>query len=544
MKPTNILRTLIVLAFLSSTNLLMAQTSGSSLTSIAFGAVVIALLLAVLFSVGGNVLKIKAKEIGADASGENYGIFPRMDEIAGKKVPDYTTNGSYHKLKKGFTVNIKGDAAKRISQPKVNTYAVSPKNFHGMSPIPKVVVAVGDKVKAGDVLFYDKKRDNIQYCAPVSGEVVAINRGEKRSIKEVVILADEKQISRAYDLPSLDTSRETLIEFLLGSGVWPMITQRPYQVVADPSDDPKGIFISTFDTAPLAPDLSYIVRQGDNSAAFQKGLDVLNRLTSGKVHLGISANASDSVAPAFKNATGVEKHYFEGQHPVGNVGVQIHHIDAINAGERVWTLDVQGVITIGKLFLNGTFDTTRLVALAGAEYKAPQYVLTKQGANVGDLVKDALTTDHVRLVSGDPLSGKKVTTEEYLEFHADQLTSLEEGDYYEMFGWLVPTKPKVSLSRTFPGFLFPDVKVKADTNTHGEKRAFVVTGQYEQVLPMDIYPQHLMKSIIINDFEKMEGLGIYELAEEDVALCEFVCTSKQPLQQILRQGLDLMREQG
>lgn len=522
----------------------MAQSSGSSVVTTAFGAVVAILLLAALLLVGSNMLKLKAKEVGADATGENYGIMPRMDEISRSKNLSYAKGGSVHHLKRGFTINIEGDAAQKVSTPSVSTFAISPKDFIGMSPIPKVTVEIGDTVKAGDILFFDKKRDNIKYAAPVSGEIIAVNKGQKRSIAEVVILADKEQRYRSYDLPSLDAPREELVSFLLESGVWPMITQRPYQVVANPVDDPKSIFISTFDTAPLAPDFNFVARQGDNDKAFQKGLDVLNKLTSGTVHLGLSGNTSSAPAPAFAKAKGVAKHYFTGMHPAGNVGIQIHHVDAINAGERVWTLDVQGVMTIGRLFLDGKFDATRMVVMAGAEFKTPHYILTKQGANIADLTKDALSTDHVRLIAGDPLSGKKVERTGYLAFNADQLTSIEEGDYYEMFGWLLPLKPKVSLSRTFPGFLFPDVKVKADTNTHGEGRAFVVTGQYEQVLPMDIYPQHLMKSILINDFEKMEGLGIYELAEEDVALCEFVCTSKQPLQQILREGLDLMREQG
>jgi Na+-transporting NADH:ubiquinone oxidoreductase subunit A len=248
--------------------------------------------------------------------------------------------------------------------------------------------------------------------------------------------------------------------------------------------------------------------------------------------------------PVFTEAKGVEHRWFSGKHPAGNVGVHIHHTEPILRGDKVWTLGVQDVITLGRLFTEKRFNTERVVAVAGAELKAPKYVKTYLGAKVGDLVKDNLANDHVRYISGDVLSGEKKNEEQFLNVYDDQLTVVEEGDYFEMFGWLLPIKARPSVSRTFPNFLFPNLTFKADTNTHGEKRAFVVTGQYEAYLPMDIYLQHLMKNIIINDLERIEGLGIYELVEEDVALCEFTCTSKQPLQQILREGLDMMREQG
>jgi len=338
-------------------------------------------------------------------------------------------------------------------------------------------------------------------------ELVAVNRGAKRSISEVVILADKDQNNfRSYNLPDLNSSREDLVEFLLGSGVWPMIRQRPYNVVADPLDIPKAIFVSTFDSAPNAPDLNFVV--AGKEAAFQKGLDVISKLTEGKVHLGLDARGEEAPSTAFTEATGVEKTYYNGPHPSGNVGIQIHHTEPISANERVWTLGVQDVITIGKLFIEGRYDAERIIAVTGAELEHTGYVKTYLGANLENMVKGNLKNDH------------------------------------EMFGWLLPLSPRPTVSKTYPNFLFPNYKFTPNTNTHGEKRAFVVTGQYEKVLPMDVYPQQLMKAILVNDYERMEGLGIYELSEEDVALCEFVCTSKQPAQKILRQGLDMMREQG
>jgi len=375
----------------------------------------------------------------------------------------------------------------------------------------------------------------------VSGQFIELNRGAKRRITELVFLADKEQSYRTYDLPNLSTiSREDLVAFLANSGVWPMIRQRPYNVVPDIDATPKNIFVSTFDSAPLAPNTSLIV--DGNEAAFQKGLDILSMLTDGSVHLGLDASDAN-ISKAFTDATGVEKNWFQGAHPAGNVGVQIHHTAPINKGDTVWTAGVQEVIVIGRLFTEGRFNTERLVALTGAELKSAHYVKTYQGANLESFLEDNLEDDHVRVVSGDVLTGTDVGTKGYLGFFDDQVTVLKEGDYYEMFGWLVPVAPRPSISNTFPHFIYPE-KMVADTNTHGEERAFVVTGQYEKVLPMDVFPQHLMKAILVNDFERIEGLGIYELVEEDVALCEFVCTSKQNVQSILRDGLDLMRDQG
>jgi Na+-transporting NADH:ubiquinone oxidoreductase subunit A len=404
-------------------------------------------------------------------------------------------------------------------------------------------VQVGDNVKAGDHLFHDKTFSDIQYVSPVSGEVIAINRGDRRSIVEVVVLADKNQQYRK--LPNIDlekASRQELVNFLLDTGGWPLIRQRPFDVVAGQNDVPDNIFISTFDSAPLAPDLNLVVE--GRGEAFQKGIDVLNKLTSGKVYLGLNAASKEVPSKVFTEARGVEKRWFHGKHPAGNVGIQIHHVAPIRPKTIVWTLGVQEVITLGALFSEGRYNAERVVALAGAELKAPKYARTFIGANIGELLTDNLSNIHVRYISGDVLSGQAKTPANFLNFHDDQVTVIEEGDYYETFGWLIPGKSTPTASRTFSNFLFPNKEYRADTNIHGDKRAFVVTGQYESVLPMDIYPQHLFKAILSNDYEKMEGLGIHELIEEDVALCEFACTSKQQLQQILRTGLDMMHEQG
>ncbi len=533
--------TFLLLAFLTFSLNASAQASSGASNYLLYGlvgAIGLLLLIAILM-VAENMLHIEAKQMGVDKSGANYSIFPNRDEIYKGKSGSLPTGSSVTALKRGHDIKLAGAAEKVVDAATAGTtFALQPQNFVGISPIPKVTVEKGNEVKAGDPLFFDKKNPSVIYCSPVSGEVMEVRRGEKRSIKEIVILADKEMQYRTYDLPDLATcKREDLVEFLLGSGVWPMIRQRPFDMVADFNIIPSKIFISTFDTAPLAPDNSFIVE--GQGAAFQKGLDVLNKLGT-KVHLGVSATGASS---AFTGAQGVEINYFSGPHPVGNVGVQMHHTSPIDVKDPAWVLGVQEVLTIGKLFTEGKFDASRIVALTGDELETPKYVRTYQGANVGELVKGNLKNDGARLVAGDVLSGKQVAADGFLNFFDDQLTTLEEGNEYEMFGWLLPLSPRPSVSKTYPNFLFPDLKFKANTNTHGEKRAFVVTGQYEKVLPMDILPQHLMKAILVNDFERMEGLGIYELSEEDIALCEFVCTSKQPLQKILREGLETMREQ-
>ncbi len=526
---------------------LMAQTlSSDSSNYFVYGilAVVIIVFLGIVVQVSDNLLAIEARQAGADNEAlQGISVLPRLNELFAPRTPEYVTEGTLHTLRRGHDILLEGKADQtiKIAEVQVRTFALQPANFIGMSPIPKVEVEPGQQIKAGDVLFFDKKRPEIKYVSPVSGEVIAVNRGEKRSIKEITILADKDIQYRTWSAPDIESShRDTLVQFLLETGGWTLLRQRPFDIIPDPEDTPRDIFISTFDTAPLAPDLNVIV--SGKGEAFQKGLDVLGKLTDGKVYLGLDARGKVTPSDIFTKAQGVEKHWFRGKHPAGNVGIQIHHIKPVKAGDRVWTLGVQEVITLGALFTENRFNAARIVALTGAELQQPMYVKTYIGANLGELLKGNLKNDHIRIVSGDVLSGKQKSQESFLNFYDDQVTVIEEGDDYALFGWLLP-RLVPSVSRALPSFLFPNTEFKVNTNTYGEKRAFVVTGQYEAVLPMDIYPQHLMKAILANDFELMEGLGIYELSEEDIALCEFACTSKQPLQAILREGLEVIREQ-
>lgn len=540
-------KTLLTIVLLSSTQVILSAQSDKGTSGFLFYSLLgvgILVAMVAIVSLADNLLKVEADKVGLDVVKNDIGILPSLSNMIPGKADTSNGPAGITKLKKGFDIKLTGEAKEEILPFTATRFAVCPPDFHGISPIPKVVVEIGDQVKAGDVLFFDKKVPEVMYVAPVSGEVIAVNRGEKRAISEVVILADKEQQYKKFDAPSLDAGTDTLVQFLQESGGWTLINQRPFDIVPGVKDLPRDVFISTFDTAPLAPDSNFVVM--GKEAHFQKGLDVLAALTTGSVYLGLNGNAGAEVSPAFSSAQGVKKHYFAGKHPAGNVGVQIHHTKAIKSGDKVWTLGVQEVIMLGKLFGEGILDTSKLVALTGNKLETTGYVLTNIGASLEDLLKTNIKANDKkpRIISGDVLSGKQKGAAEFLSYSDDQISVIEEGDEYEIFGWLLPLKPRPSASWTFPNFLFPNFKFDANTNTHGEKRAFVVSGQYEAVLPMDIYPQHLMKAILANDFERMEGLGILELSEADVALCEFVCTSKSPLQKILREGLEVVKSQG
>jgi len=451
--------------------------------------------------------------------------------------------GKFIKLNKGFTINLAGKAAPKVveaEQPE--TFVIKPSDFHGIY-LPKVVVKEGDSVKAGTALFHDKKHENILFTAPVSGEIVEVKRGEKRKLLEIKILADKKvefesfpkfSISDIASLPAQEIKNQ-----ILKSGIWPSIIQRPYGVVADPTATPKAIHISAFDTHPLAPDYNILFKGQDQ--AFQVGIDILKKLTSGSVH--VNTHSTSEVSTVFSQVKGAEVNKFSGQHPVGCVGVQIHHIDPINKGDVVWTMSPLAVIQIGKLFTQGIYDASRIVAVTGSEVKNPQYYKTYTGASVKKFLDKNLNSEHVRVISGNPLTGTSIGKDGHIGFFDQQVSVLPEGDYYEFVGWITPGARKLSFHRSIGlfSFLSPAKERVVDTNTHGEPRAFVQSGVFEQVTPMDILPTHLLKSILAEDIDEMEALGIYEVIEEDLALCEFVDVSKHKVQEILREGLDLVQ---
>jgi Na+-transporting NADH:ubiquinone oxidoreductase subunit A len=443
------------------------------------------------------------------------------------------------RLKKGLNINLLGEADKVYASVKpTDKYVVKPTDFHGLTP--KLAVKVGEKVKAGTTLFFDKYNDKVNFSAPVSGEVIDIVRGAKRKILEVVLKADEViEYEHFISDTAKSISREQIIDTMLKAGIWPFVRQKPYDIVANPTDMPKAIFISAFNSAPLTIDNDFALYGMDE--LFQKGLDYITQLSSGKTHLNIDGNTNSSTV--FTGAKGVEINKISGAHPAGNVGIQVHHIDPINKGEVVWYLQPQDVIAIARLFTEGKYDVSRIVALAGSQVKKARYYRTIAGATIANLLVDNLNEGDNRIISGDILTGQHIDVNGTLGFYHTTITVIEEGKEQEFLGWILPGLHKFSASKTFLSWLTPSKKYTLNANMHGEERAYVMTGEYEKVLPMDIFPSHLIKACMIEDIELMENLGIYEVSPEDLALCEFVCTSKIEVQSIIRHALDLVRKE-
>jgi len=442
-------------------------------------------------------------------------------------------------LKRGLNIRLKGDAEKMLG-PSTETFevALKPTDFPGL--VPKLLVKAGQDVKAGDPIFFDKYNTEVFFTAPVSGQVLEINRGERRKVLEVIIKADGKNESVDFTKVSPQRlSADDIKERLLKSGLWPFIKQRPYGSIAKPSQTPKHIFVSGFDSAPLAPDYEFLY--SGQASVLQAGVDAMAKLTSGQVHLSIKPEQANGV---FSNLKNVELHQISGPHPAGNVGVQVHQISPVNKGEIVWTISVQGLIYIGRLFETGKLDFSKVIALTGSEVKEPKYLRTVHGAKLDKLVGGATKkAGNERIISGNVLTGTKVAGDDYLGFFDSQVTVIPEGDEYEFMGWADPGFGKFTASKTFFSKLFPKKSYVLNANLHGGERAFVLSGQYEKYLPMDILPVYLLKAILANDIDKMEQLGIYEIIEEDLALCEYACTSKVKVQEIVRQGLDLMMKE-
>ncbi len=446
------------------------------------------------------------------------------------------------KIRRGLNIPLAGEAEKILQTPPLSAeYAIRPPVFHGLTP--KMLVEEGTPVKVGTPLFYDKYNEDVLFTSPVSGTYTQLVRGAKRRILEVRIKPDGRNEHIDFGVESAGSiSREQIVSKLLKSGLWPAIRQRPYSVIADPKIKPRDIFISAFKTTPLAPDMDFVVN--GREAFFQSGLDVLGRLTDGDVYL--STQTGETMSKAFTEAKGVRLHAFKGPHPAGNVGIQIHHIKPVNKGEVVWYLDVQDVITIGILFEKGIYDARKVVVLNGPEILNPRYYKIINGAQLSSFTDNNIKEEagvNLRIISGDVLSGEQIERDGFIGFYDDQVAVIPEGDKPELFGWLIPNTDKFSVSRTFFSFLMPGRKYRHNTNIRSGERPFVITGLYEKVLPMDIMPMQLIKSIMINDIDMMEKLGIYEVAPEDFALCEYVCPSKIEMQTILREGLDTMKKE-
>lgn len=452
-------------------------------------------------------------------------------------------------LHKGYDIKLVGEAEYTITDlPVSEVVAIKPPDFPGL--VPRMMVEPGEEVLAGQPLFFDKNDERIKFFSSVSGEVAEIVRGAKRRIMEVRIIPDRKERKYVPHTPADPSklSREDIIERLLEGGGWDYIRQRPFSLIANPEDTPKSIFVSCFDTAPLAPDLGYIVDFEKEN--FETGLAALSQLANGNLHLGVQDSSGKHVpdkALAAEKITVVSNeniHPIKGPHPAGNVGIQIHHLDPIKKGEIVWYVHPQDVLVIGRLFREGRYRADRVVALTGSSVKAPQYFRAVTGQTMSSILADQIEGDAARMIQGNVLTGENSSSEDFLSHYTNQITVIPEGGEPEFLGWLTPGIKKLSLSKTFFSWLFPNRNYALDTSMRGEERAFVMTGQYDKVLPMNIMPVILLKSILARDIERMEQLGIYEVSEEDFALCEFVCTSKIEVQRIIAEGLEYVRLEG
>ena len=439
------------------------------------------------------------------------------------------------RIKKGLDIKLVGEAEKTTIVAKASShYAIKPEDFHSI--IPKMLVKVGHKVKAGQAIFHSKSDEALLFPSPVSGEISEIVRGAKRKILEIKILADATQ--EHHDFGKKDVSKmsgDEVKAHLLAAGCWPFIKQRPYDVIANAEKSPKAIFVSGHNSAPLAADFDYVL--AGKEAELKAALTALTKLTDGNVHVATKKGGSSPLA----NVAGTTSHTVSGPHPSGNVGTHINKIDPVNKGEAVWTVAAHDLVIIGELLLTGKFNATRTIAVTGSQITKPTYVTATAGASMKDIVANNINLDNTRIISGNVLSGKQQAEDGALGYYDNQITAIPEGDDYEFFGWNKPIFNKVSTSRALTfSWLTPNKKYDLNTNTNGEHRAFVTTGTYEEVFPLDIYPMQTLKACMYSDLDEMEALGMYEIAPEDFALTEFVCVSKQPHQKIIREGLDLM----
>lgn len=444
-------------------------------------------------------------------------------------------------LKRGLNVPVSGVAERKLSKTIVpDIVAVKPTDFKGLTP--KVLVHEGDRILAGSPVLADKANLSILFTSPVSGTVKEIVRGEKRKLLEVRIEADKTV--EYVDFGIKDPEKMNAAEIkdaLLASGLWPAIVQRPYGIIADPQIVPKAIFISSFNTAPLANEIQFSLK--DETENLQAGINALSKLTEGGVH--VSFNSKETGENPFRSLKNITEHYFSGPHPAGNVGVQIHHIAPIIKGETVWTVAPHLVAAMGRLFRTGKSDLRRKVAVTGPKASGPSYIETVSGFCMKGL--SGLCNDKggdVRYISGNVLTGANVGKEGFLGFFDDQVTLLAEGNYHEMFGWGKPFRSKkFSFSHTYFSWLTPGRKYAMDTNLNGGVRAFVMSDVYSKVLPMQLYPVYLVKACLAQDIDKMERFGIYEVLPEDLALCEYICPSKIEIQSILEDGISLMMKE-
>ena len=456
-------------------------------------------------------------------------------------------HSNQHKIKKGLDIRIPGTAEREVSVlPLRGDYAVRPTDYIGVAP--RLFVSEGDRVTAGTPLFEDKNNEGIPFVSPVSGRVKAIVRGEKRALLAVVVEADSERVNNNKNADNNENTEE-IRQQMITSGLWNRLRQRPFGIVPRKDSQPKAVFVSAFDSSPLPVDIDFILH--DRKEDFQHGIDVLHKI-AGSVCLSLCCG---SQRDSFLTTTGnADIHFFDGPHPSGLVGTQIACVSPINKGETVWTVNPQDVAIIGHYFRTGEYQPERTVALCGPGVDKPQYFRLTEGIQVssvtgGHLMPEVSKTGHLRIICGDVLSGISIDADGFLSAGCDKISVIPEGDYYDFMGWLRPNFRKYSFSRTFlsgllSSFKSQNLKYDFDTGRHGSLRPLFVTGEFEKLVPLDIYPMQLIKACIVGDIDMMEELGIYEVEPEDLALCEFADTSKTEIQAIIRNALEKIRKEG
>lgn len=431
------------------------------------------------------------------------------------------------KLKRGYNLKLKGGIEQcEVAQNEAvsSSYGIVPDDFTGI--IPRLDKKAGEAIKAGEPLYHDKNYEQVKVVSPVAGVIKEVRRGERRKIEAIIIEGNGSEECVKHDLS------KPVLDVLVESGLWVMMRQRPYDVVPNPAVRPRDIFVTAFDSAPLAPSLQLVV--GDKSKYIEKGVEVLSSLTDGNVYIGCDNN--DMVIG------GAQVNTFIGPHPAGNAGVQIANVKPVNKGEVVWTMDIVTLARIGELFTTGKVSHDTVVALTGECVTQPRYVKATMGCTIESLLGSDIN-DGSRIISGNVLTGAKVGADGYLRAPYRHITVIPEVNKPDEFmGWASLNPNRFSLYRTFTSWMCGHKDgISMDARVKGGERAIVRLDEYDNMLPMDIYAEFLIKAIIAFDIDKMEQLGIYEIAPEDFALAEFACTSKLELQRIVREGLDRMR---
>ena len=445
-------------------------------------------------------------------------------------------------IRKGHNIRISGSPENEyFSRPKSKTVSIQPNNFRYVKP--KLLVKVGDKVDIGSPIFFDKVQPDIKWASPGSGEIKEIILGDRRSVENIIIELHEEEKSvlhtpvKYQEISSLGKAKVT--DQIMEANLWPMIRQRPFNKIADPNDTPMAIFVSGFNSAPLTVNLDFALRY--KQSVFQAGLNVLNQLSNGNVHLTFEVDTNCETLTAARN---VNLHTVNGPHPSGNVGIQIHHINPWKPNEVIWVINAQHVLTIGDLFLKGIYDPSIVATVAGPGVKNPAHIQTRTGASIETFLLDNLNSDDNRIISGDVLTGQETNLNGFLGYYDTTISVVPNSNEREFLGLLKPGNEQSRYSVTNAFISQNKSNFNFTTQQSGSLRPMVPINAWENMLPMDIYPNALYRSILAEDFEEMEGLGLLECDEEDFALCSFVCPSKIDVGSVMRHGLNLMKDDG